>query len=121
MAQWIKIPTHQDSRGRLSVVEKLLPFDIKRVYYMYDVSQTRGNHAHIKTQQAFICLGGCCELIIHNKYNQELFLLDSPNQCLLLNPEEWHTLKNFSPKSFLLVLASEYYNQDDYIMEFPYD
>lgn len=121
MAQWIKIPTHRDSRGSLSVIEKLLPFSIKRVYYMYDVSQTRGNHAHIKTQQAFICLGGRCELVIHTKHHQESFLLDSPQKCLLLNPDEWHSLKNFSPKAFLLVLASEYYDPLDYITEFPHD
>lgn len=121
MAQWLEIPTHKDSRGSLSIIEKLLPFDIKRIYYIYDVKQTRGNHAHIKTKQAFICLGGSCELVIHTKYHQESFLLQSPNQCLILKPEEWHSLKNFSPHSTLLVLASEYYDALDYITERPYD
>lgn len=117
MAQWISIPTHRDKRGNLAVIEHLLPFEVKRIYYMYSVTQTRGGHAHFKTKQALICLGGSCELIIHRRYSKESFLLDSPSKCLLLSPEEWHTLENFSEHATLLVLASEYYDPSDYITE----
>ncbi len=121
MAQWINIPTHTDERGSLSVLEKTLPFDIQRIYYIYGAKQQRGGHAHKKTQQAFICLGGSCEITIHTTKEQKTYLLNSPQKCLLLEPHEWHTMQNFSSEAFLLVLASEHYNPDDYIMDIPND
>ncbi|ANV98026.1 hypothetical protein BBW65_04065 [Helicobacter enhydrae] len=121
MACYLQIPTHNDDRGSLSVIEKILPFEIKRVYYMYDVSQTRGGHAHIKTTQAFVCLGGSCEIVTQTKQCRQSFLLDSPQKCLVLEPHEWHTIENLSPQAFLLVLASEYYDPSDYIVEIPND
>ena len=117
MAYLIDLPTFEDERGKLTVIEKLLPFDIKRLYYIYDVTSKRGGHRHKKTIQALICLGGSCEVFIDNGEKKETILLDSPSKCLILEPKDWHTMDKFSKGSTLLVLASEYYDKDDYIDE----
>ena len=73
MAYIIDLPTFKDERGNLTVVEKLLPFDIKRFYYIYDVTEKRGGHRHKKTIQALICLGGSCEVYINDGEKEERF------------------------------------------------
>ena len=98
-------------------MEKLLPFEIKRFYCIYDVIQKRGGHRHKKTIQALICLGGSCEVYVNDGLKKETFLLDSPSKCLLLEPEDWHTMDKFTKGSTLLVFASEFYNKDDYVSE----
>ena len=98
-------------------MEKLLPFEIKRFYCIYDVAQKRGGHRHQKTIQALVCLGGSCEVYINDGLKKETFLLDSPSKCLLLEPEDWHTMDKFTKGSTLLVFASEFYNKDDYVSE----
>ena len=85
--------------------------------FIYNVSQERGGHRHKKTKQAFICLGGSCEIYINNGIIENKIILDSPNKCLIVEAEDWHTMDKFSPGSTLLVLASEYYLSDDYIDE----
>jgi hypothetical protein len=115
MANIIELPTFGDERGNLTVVEKVLPFDIKRFYYIYDVSDIRGGHRHKKTRQALISLGGSCEIFVNNGDKKETFLLDTPNKCLILDPRDWHTMDNFSKGSTLLVFSSEFYDKDDYI------
>ena len=117
MAYFIDLPTFEDERGNLTVVEKVLPFDIKRFYYIYDVSGERGGHRHKKTIQALISLNGSCEIYVNDGINKETFLLDSPSKCLILNPKDWHTMDRFSNNSTLLVFSSEFYDKDDYIDE----
>lgn len=117
MAYVIDLPTFKDERGGLTVMEKLLPFEIKRFYCIYDVAQKRGGHRHQKTIQALVCLGGSCEVYINDGLKKETFLLDSPSKCLLLEPEDWHTMDKFTKGSTLLVFASEFYNKDDYVSE----
>ena len=117
MGYIFELPTFSDNRGNLTVVEKLLPFDIKRFYYIYDVTSKRGGHRHKKTIQALICLGGSCEVYINNNIKEETIILDSPNKCLILNPEDWHTMDKFTKGSILLVFSSEFYDKDDYIDE----
>ena len=117
MAYIIDLATFGDERGTLTVVEKVLPFDIKRFYYIYDASDQRGGHRHKKTIQALISLGGSCEIYVNNGEKEETFLLDIPNKCLILDPKDWHTMDNFSKGSTLLVFSSEYYDKDDYIDE----
>ncbi|HOI90176.1 MAG TPA: FdtA/QdtA family cupin domain-containing protein [Candidatus Rifleibacterium sp.] len=117
MARIIKLPTFLTETGRLTVVEKLLPFDIKRIYYIYDVVGRRGGHRHKKTIQALVCLGGSCEIYVNNGAEEQLFVLDAPQKCLLVFPEDWHTMDKFSPGAILLVCASEFYDQGDYIDE----
>lgn len=117
MAYIIDLPTFGDTRGNLTVVEKLLPFEIKRFYYIYNVTATRGGHRHKKTIQALICLCGSCEIYVHNGENEEVIILDSPSKCLILETKDWHTMDNFSNGATLLVFSSEYYDKDDYIDE----
>lgn len=117
MAHIINLPTFSDSRGTLNVVEKLLPFDIRRFYYIYDVTDKRGGHRHKKTIQALICLGGSCEIYVNDGKKEEAILLDSPSKCLILDPKDWHTMDKFTEGSTLLVFSSEYYDKDDYIDE----
>lgn len=119
MAQLVSIPTLSDSRGSLSVIEKLLPFEIKRVFYIYDVTSPRGGHAHHKTHLALITLGGECKIDINAYGKKSSYHLTSPSICLLLEPHEWHTMHSFSPTATLLVLASEFYDPKDYIYEEP--
>jgi len=117
MAHIINLPTYMDKSGDLTVVEKLLPFEIKRFYYIYNVSLKRGGHRHKKTIQALISLGGSCEIYVNNGSKEEVFLLDKSGQCLILEPKDWHTMDKFSKGSTLLVFSSEYYDVNDYIDE----
>ena len=121
MAQLVILPTVSDSRGDLTIIEKLLPFSIKRVYYIYNVkdSSIRGGHRHKANRQALICVAGSCEIFVNNGKTEETFLLDSPKKCLILECEDWHTMEKFSPDAVLLVLASHCYDASDYIDE-PY-
>ncbi len=118
MANMISIPTFVDSRGSLSVIEKILPFDIKRVYYIYNVDcSERGFHAHKKTIQALVTVSGSCHVIVQKGDNKERFVLENPNKCLILEPEDFHWMLNFSENTVLLVLASEEFDKNDYVYE----
>jgi dTDP-4-dehydrorhamnose 3,5-epimerase-like enzyme len=120
MSKLIRIKTHHDERGSLSVIEKNLPFEIKRVYFIYDVKTPdiiRGGHRHKKTVQAAVCLNGSCVIECIRNGKQTEYFLDTPEKCLILEPQDWHMMKNFSAGSVLAILASEYYDKDDYIYE----
>jgi len=117
MAYIVDLPSFNDERGSLTVVEKVLPYDVKRIYYVYDVTNKRGGHRHIKTIQALIILNGSCEIFIDDGISQETILLDSPSKCLIVEPKDWHTMDKFSKGSVLLVLSSEVYDEEDYIVE----
>lgn len=117
MAHIIKLPTFGDESGKLTIIERVLPFAIKRFYYVYDVNSIRGGHRHKKTIQALVCLGGSCEIYINNGKSEETILLNRSDKCLILQPEDWHTMDKFSKGSTLLVFASEYYDVNDYIDE----
>ena len=119
MAHIINLPTFGVGRGNFTVVENQLPFEIKRLYYIYNVTEKRGGHRHKKSIQALVCLGGCCEVYVNNGRQEQNILLDNESKCLILEPEDWHTMDNFSKNSTLLILASEVYDIDDYIDE-PY-
>lgn len=121
MANLIKIKTFKDSRGILTVLDNVIPFEIKRLFYIYSVDNSdRGGHRHHKTYQAAICIKGSCKITTNNNKITELFDLDSPEKCLLLMPEDWHVIHNFSSDAILLVLASTTFDPTDYIYE-PYD
>jgi dTDP-4-dehydrorhamnose 3,5-epimerase-like enzyme len=121
MARIIDLQTFTDKRGNLTVIEKVVPFDIKRIFYIYGVDESkRGGHRHHKTIQAAICIKGKCTIYNNNGIKEDEFLLDKPNKCLILNPEDWHTMFNFSEDAILMVLASEFFDQADYIFE-PYE
>jgi len=119
MSELIHLPTHKDSRGDLTVIEKSLPFDVQRIYYIYNSTIQRGGHRHKETTQALICVSGSVDVYVHDGESEETITLNSPSQCLIVNPQVWHTMQNKSRETVLLVLASHHYNQEDYIDE-PY-
>ena len=120
MAHLIDLRTFTDTRGNLTVIERVLPFDIKRIFYIYGVDDSvRGGHRHHKTTQAAICIQGSCKIYSNNGKRDSEFILDSPHKCLLLEPEDWHTMSQFTNDAILMVLASEYFDPKDYIYD-PY-
>lgn len=120
MAYIINLTTRKDKRGNLTVIEKEIPFDIKRIFYIYGVDDSvRGGHRHKSTIQAAICLHGSCTVSNDDGIVKEDFLLDHPQRCLILEARDWHTMHHFSPDAVLLVLASTSFDPADYIYE-PY-
>lgn len=120
MAKLINLTSFSDNRGSLTVIENVLPFSIKRIFYIYNVDDSvRGKHRHHKTIQAAFCLSGSC--VIHNNNGREIqkFVLDSPDKCVLLYPEDFHSMSGFTSNAILMVLASELFDPEDYIYD-PY-
>jgi dTDP-4-dehydrorhamnose 3,5-epimerase-like enzyme len=117
MANIINLPTFSDKRGSLTVMDnipELLPF-------IYDVDASeRGGHRHKKTYQAVICLNGTCVIQNHSGKHKASFVLDMPNKCLILEPQDWHTMEVRDRDAILVVFASECYDPGDYIFE-PYE
>ena len=122
MAKIIALKSHKDDRGMLTVLQNELPFEIKRTYYIQQVPSEkiiRGGHRHKSTTQGLICIAGSCEVHNNDGTKKEVFLLDSPSKCLLIETKDWHTMQNFSKDAILLVFASTSYDVNDYIDE-PY-
>lgn len=117
----IEIPKIEDVRGNISVVEgATLPYDIKRVYYLYDVpsTATRGGHAHKELQQCLIALSGSFDVIVDDGEHKKTITLNKPNKGLLIPNGIWREIDNFSSGSVCLVLASEVFVEGDYIRNF---
>ncbi|MHB1922761.1 MAG: sugar 3,4-ketoisomerase [Chitinophagaceae bacterium] len=120
MANLIQLTTFHDLRGNLTVIEKEIPFTIRRIFYIYGVDDSvRGGHRHHQTIQAAICVHGSCRVSNDDGERRTDFILDHPNKCLILEPRDWHTMDQFSPDAVLLVLASTGFEAADYIFE-PY-
>lgn len=111
-----------DERGKLAVIEsnQLIPFIINRVFYIYGTKGEvrRGFHAHHKTRQALICVSGNCKVYLDNIKRKTDVLLDSPTKVLILEPNDWHEMYDFSVDCVLLVLASHLYDAEDYIRDY---
>ncbi len=121
MAHIINLTTFKDSRGILTVLDQIVNFEIKRLFYIYNVDYSdRGGHRHHETHQAAICIQGSCNIFNDDGVRQDTFELDSPEKCLIIKPEDWHIMKNFSEDAILLVLASTAFDPKDYIYE-PYN
>lgn len=118
MAYLINLKTFTDKRGNLTVIEKTIPFDIKRIFYIYGVDESRrGGHRHHQTIQAAICIQGSCIIYNNDGVKEENFILDAPSKCLILEPKDWHEMYEFKPNTLLMVLASEFFNSNDYIFK----
>jgi len=119
MAKMIDVPTMSDERGSLSIIENLIDFEIKRVYYIYNTdAEQRGGHRHKRTNQLLVCVSGSCSVYCENELKKsEMFMLDAPNKALYVDAKDWHTMQDFSKNCVLLVLASEFYDANDYIDE----
>ena len=118
--KWIDIPSINDPRGNLAVLENSkLPFKIKRVYYLYDVpsGSKRGGHAHKDLLQLIVPLSGSFELVLKDGVNEKTVMLHNPTRGVLIPTMTWRELCNFSAGAVCLVLASEEFDEEDYIRE----
>ena len=119
--QIIEIPKIADRRGNLSVIEgNTIPFEFKRVYYLFDVpsGSKRGGHAHIEQKAFLVALSGSFDVILKDGKNKTKVTLNLPNQGLLIPTGIWRELENFSSGSVCLVLSSGEYKESDYIREY---
>ncbi len=118
----IQFQKHGDSRGQLVALEELkeIPFQIKRVYYMYDTGKgvRRGFHAHKKLKQILICVHGQCKIHLDDGHSTAEVLLNKPYEGLYVDNNMWREMYDFSPDAVLLVLASELYDESDYIRDY---
>ena len=118
----IELPKITDPRGNLTVAEQMknVPFDIKRVYWTYDVpgGESRGGHAHKALYQLVVAMSGSFTVTLDNGEERKTILLNHPWQGLLIKPNTWRTLDDFSSGAVCLVLASEPFDLDDYIYEY---
>ncbi|MGB8454197.1 MAG: FdtA/QdtA family cupin domain-containing protein [Anaerocolumna sp.] len=113
---------HGDERGLLVSLEafKDIPFEIKRVYYMYDTVEgvRRGYHSHRTLEQILICINGSCEVLLDNGREKKIVSLEKRYEGLYVPKNTWREMYNFSPDAILMVLASDYYNEEDYIRNY---
>lgn len=118
----LEFPIIDDQRGALVSLEQLknIPFEIKRVYYIYGTkhNEARGFHAHLDLQQVLICVSGSCKVIVDNGIERKEYELNKPNQGLLIERIIWREMLDFSDDCVLVVLASDYYNESDYIRNY---
>lgn len=113
---------HSDRKGNLSVVENgvTLPFDVKRVYYLYDVpgGESRGAHAHKELSQLIVAASGSFNVVLDDGKCKRTFFLNRPNQGLYVKPGMWRDLCDFSSGAVCMVLASHPYDESDYIRDY---
>ena len=118
----IELPKITDPRGNLTVAEQLkdVPFKIRRAYWVYDVpgGESRGGHAHKRLRQLVIALSGSFHVTLDNGRERETVLLNHPWQGLIIETGTWRTLDDFSSGAVCLVLASELYDESDYIYDY---
>jgi len=111
-----------DSRGQLVALEenKEIPFDVKRVFYIYSTQEgvPRGQHSHYKTKQLLVAVNGSCKVTLDNGITKEIFSLDSPSIGLFQDAMIWGTMHDFSEDCVLMVLASDFYDESDYIRNY---
>lgn len=118
----VYLPKIADPRGSLTVAESLdsIPFEIKRVYWLYDVpgGGSRGGHAHRRLRQMLVAVSGAFHVTLDNGFERKTVLLNHPYQGLLIERGIWRTLNDFSSGAVCLVLASEHYDAADYIEDY---
>ncbi|MFN3754751.1 sugar 3,4-ketoisomerase [Flavobacterium sp.] len=120
-AKIIEIPKVHDTRGNLSVIEnEVIPFEMKRVYYLYDIpsDSRRGGHSHIEQLEFLVALSGSFDVVLNDGQQQRKVTLNKPNQGLLIPNGIWRELENFSAGSVCLVIASEVFVEADYIRNY---
>lgn len=120
----LSFPTHADPTGSLSFLEaeRHIPFPIRRIYYIYDVTPgaRRGFHAHKNLRQVLICIHGSCKILLDDGSRQQIVPLTNPAEGILLEQPLWREMYDFSPGAVLMVLASEYYDEADYIRDYDH-
>jgi dTDP-4-dehydrorhamnose 3,5-epimerase-like enzyme len=124
LVKWIDFQSLGDSRGSLVALEigmeRNVPFDIKRVYYIYETGKgvSRGFHAHRNLKQVAICVSGTFRMILDDGVNREEIWMNDPTKGLLIESMVWREMHDFSDECVLLVLASEHYDESDYIRKY---
>ena len=122
LVEWIELPALGDERGALVALEgnKTVPFTIKRVYYLFGTKSgvARGFHAHKALKQVATCITGQCKMLLDNGIEKAEVWLDSPVKSIVIDDMVWHEMHEFSPNCVLLVLASELYDEADYIRDY---
>ena len=120
--KFIDFQEHGDWRGQLVALEenKNIPFAVKRVYFMYDTKEgvVRGKHAHRELQQILFCVAGACTISLDDGKEKTEVRLEQPYRGLLIGPGIWREMYDFTPGAVLMVLASEYYDESDYIRSY---
>lgn len=120
--EWFCAQQHGDKRGQLVALEakQEIPFEIKRVYYIYDTLSDvrRGFHAHKELKQLLICVKGSCKILLDNGTEKEIVSLDKPYKGIFVQSNMWREMYDFSSDAVLLVLASELYDESDYIRDY---
>ena len=114
--------TKGNERGVLIALEenKNIPFKIKRVYYIFDTKDgvIRGFHAHKNLEQVLICINGSCEILLDDGKEKSIIKLENRNEGLFIEKMVWREMFNFSADCVLMVLASDYYDEKDYIRDY---
>jgi dTDP-4-dehydrorhamnose 3,5-epimerase-like enzyme len=112
----------KDERGSLVSLENMnyIPFEIKRVYYIYNTKsrEPRGFHAHKKLQQVLVCVSGSCSVLLDDGEEKKTVHLNKPSQGLYITNMIWREMYDFSEDCVLMVLASDFYNEEDYIRDY---
>ncbi|WP_396167713.1 sugar 3,4-ketoisomerase [Flavobacterium sp.] len=119
--QYINFPTIEDTRGNLAFIQNdILPFEFKRIYYLFDVPSTafRGGHSHIDQQEILIALSGSFEVVLDDGHEKRTVLLNKPNVGLHITTGIWRELQNFSSGAVCLVVASDVFDEADYIRDY---
>ncbi len=119
--QLIEIPKIQDRRGNLSVIEgNTIPFELKRVYYLYDVpsGSERGGHSHKEQQELLIAISGSFDVVLKDGNSEKIVTLNKPNFGLLIGKGIWRELQDFSSGSICLVMASDVFEESDYMRDY---
>lgn len=118
----VQLPKVHNRAGNITAIENKLhaPFDVERVYYLYDVpgGEDRGGHAHIELQQFVVAVSGAFDVLLDDGVNKKIVHLDRPFIGLHIIPGIWRELLNFSSGAICLVLASHVYDESDYIRDY---
>lgn len=119
--EFLKLPVIEDVRGNLAFIQNdILPFEFKRIYYLFDVPSTafRGGHSHINQKEILIALSGSFEVVLDDGQEKRTLLLNKPNMGLPIDTGIWRELQNFSSGAICLVIASDVFDEADYIRDY---
>lgn len=116
----IQVPHFDDDRGNLAVIDQALPFSIQRVFTLYDVKTERGGHGHFEQSLAIYPVGGELKVEICTTASTHVITLNKTHEILLIEPNEWHRLYDFTPGTSVIVLCSSSFDKKDYFYEKPH-
>lgn len=119
--QFINFPVVEDVRGNLAFIQNdILPFEFKRIYYLFDIPSNafRGGHSHVNQHEILIALSGSFEVVLGDGIEKKSFLLNKPNVGLLISTGIWRELQNFSSGAVCLVVASDVFEEADYVRDY---